>query len=209
MKKIFFLLSISTLALANIYENFSDFAYEKKPNKDFKIQEVKLVHFSKDNEDCLEILIEAKKVRIIKSYNVCQKFENDENFKAFLNKDFLELYNNNGKFVDENLRNLKNTMQDIMIYYKLRYSFGKDIKDMSKNPNLSILNIDEKKGGTLLYKINNQACVGIELAKHNSRMAMRVYGIENLDKKCKLFIQSPSFKDLSYTRTDFNWYYLE
>lgn len=72
-----------------------------------------------------------------------------------------------------------------MIYYKLRYSFSKDVKDMSKNKNLDILNI----GGTLLYKINNQACVGIELTRHDSRMAMKIYGIENLDKECKLFIQ--------------------
>ncbi|EAH8538230.1 hypothetical protein EWF09_08125, partial [Campylobacter jejuni] len=64
-------------------------------------------------------------------------------------------------------------------------------------------------GGTLLYKINNQACVGIELTRHDSRMAMKIYGIENLDKECKLFIQSPSFKDLSYTKKDFKWYYLE
>lgn len=46
--------------------------------------------------------------------------------------------------INENLQNLKNTMQDIMIYYKLRYSFSKDVKDMSKNKNLDILNIDEK-----------------------------------------------------------------
>lgn len=75
-------------------------------------------------------------------------------------------------------KNLKNTMQDIMIYYKLRYSFSKDVKDMSKNKNLDILNIDEKDGGTLLYKINNQTCVGIELTRHDSRMAMKIYGIE-------------------------------
>ncbi len=83
------------------------------------------------------------------------------------------------------------------------------VKDMSKNKNLDILNIDEKDGGTLLYKINNQACVGIELTRYDSRMAMKIYGIENLDKECKLFIQSPSFKDLSYTKKDFKWYYLE
>ncbi|EAJ4006669.1 hypothetical protein DAF46_03705 [Campylobacter jejuni] len=210
MKKcILIFFSLYSLSFANIYEKLNDFAYEKKPNKDFKIQEVKLVQFSQENKDCLELLIEASQVRILNSYNSCQKLSKDESFQKFLNEDFLKLYKNNGYLINENLQNLKNTMQDIMIYYKLRYSFSKDVKDMSKNKNLDILNIDEKDGGTLLYKINNQACVGIELTRHDSRMAMKVYGIENLDKECKLFIQSPSFKDLSYTKKDFKWYYLE
>ncbi|HEB8062425.1 TPA: hypothetical protein RZJ77_001694, partial [Campylobacter coli] len=116
---------------------------------------------------------------------------------------------NDGYIIHENLQDLKKAMQDIMIYYKLRFAFSDNIQDMSKNKNLSILNIDKKEGGTLLYKINNQACVGIELTRHNSRMAMKVYGIENLDKECKFFIQAPSFKNISFTKNDFKWYYLE
>ncbi|MFQ6342100.1 hypothetical protein [Campylobacter sp. VTCC 70190] len=206
---IFIFLSLYSLGFANIYEKLSDFAYEKKPNKDFKSYEVKLIEFSQDNKACLELLIQAEQVRILKSYNSCQALAKDENFQNFLNEDFLRLYKNDGYFVNKNLQELKKAMQDIMIYYKLRYSFSKDIGDMSRDKNLSILNIDEKKGGILLYKINNQACVGIELKEHNSKMAMKVYGIENLDKECKLFIQAPSFKELSYTQKDFKWYYLE
>jgi len=206
---IFIFLSLYSLSFANIYEKLSDFAYEKKPNKDFKSYEVKLVEFSQDNKACLELLIQAEQVRILKSYNSCQALAKDENFQNFLNEDFLKLYKNDGYFVNKNLQELKKAMQDIMIYYKLRYSFSKDIGDMSRDKNLSILNIDEKKGGILLYKINNQACVGIELKEHNSKMAMKIYGIENLDKECKLFIQAPSFKELSYTQKDFKWYYLE
>ncbi len=182
---------------------------KKKPNKDFKIQEVKLVQFLQDDKNCLELLIEAGRVRILKSYNECQKLSKDADFQKFLNEDFLRLYKNNGYSINENLQDLKRAMQDIMIYYKLRFAFSKNIQDMSKNKNLSILNIDEKEGGTLLYKINNQACVAIELVRHNSRMAMKVYGMENLDKECKLFIQAPSFKNISFTKNDFKWYYLE
>lgn len=141
MKKcILFFFSLYSLSFANIYEKLNDFAYEKKPNKDFKIQEVKLVQFSQENKDCLELLIEAGQVRILNSYNSCQKLSKDESFQKFLNEDFLKLYKNNGYLINENLQNLKNTMQDIMIYYKLRYSFSKDVKDMSKNKNLDILN---------------------------------------------------------------------
>ncbi|ECC0749764.1 hypothetical protein GN741_08065, partial [Campylobacter coli] len=186
MKKVFpILISLCSLSLANVYEKLNDFAYEKKPNKDFKIQEVKLVQFLQDDKNCLELLIEAGRVRILKSYNECQKLSKDADFQKFLNEDFLRLYKNNGYSINENLQDLKKAMQDIMIYYKLRFAFSKNIQDMSKNKNLSILNIDEKEGGTLLYKINNQACVAIELARHNSRMAMKVYGMENLDKECK------------------------
>lgn len=210
MKKVFpILISLCSLSLANVYEKLNDFAYEKKPNKDFKIQEVKLVQFLQDDKNCLELLIEAGQVRILKSYNECQKLSKDVDFQKFLNEDFLRLYKNNGYSINENLQDLKKAMQDIMIYYKLRFAFSKNIQDMSKNKNLSILNIDEKEGGTLLYKINNQACVAIELVRYNSRMAMKVYGMENLDKECKLFIQAPSFKNISFTKNDFKWYYLE
>lgn len=210
MKKILpILIGFCSLSFANVYEKLNDFAYEKKPNKDFKIQEVKLIQFSQDNKNCLDLLIEAGQVRILKSYNECQKLSKDTEFQKFLNEDFLNLYKNDGYIIHENLQDLKKAMQDIMIYYKLRFAFSDNIQDMSKNKNLSILNIDKKEGGILLYKINNQACVGIELTRHNSRMAMKVYGIENLDKECKFFIQAPSFKNISFTKNDFKWYYLE
>ncbi|HEF1256369.1 TPA: hypothetical protein R8Q87_000187 [Campylobacter coli] len=210
MKKILpILIGFCSLSFANVYEKLNDFAYEKKPNKDFKIQEVKLIQFSQNNKNCLDLLIEAGQVRILKSYNECQKLSKDTEFQKFLNDDFLKLYKNDGYIIHENLQDLKKAMQDIMIYYKLRFAFSDNIQDMSKNKNLSILNIDKKEGGILLYKINNQACVGIELARHNSRMAMKVYGIENLDKECKFFIQAPSFKNISFTKNDFKWYYLE
>ncbi|EAH9128238.1 TPA: hypothetical protein R4764_001656, partial [Campylobacter jejuni] len=82
MKKcILFFFSLYSLSFANIYEKLNDFAYEKKPNKDFKIQEVKLVQFSQENKDCLELLIEAGQVRILNSYNSCQKLSKDESFQ--------------------------------------------------------------------------------------------------------------------------------
>ncbi|MBM0637032.1 hypothetical protein LNU06_02580 [Campylobacter sp. VicNov18] len=209
MKTILLFFFSFSLSFANIYEKFNDFAYEKKSDQNFKIQEIKLVRFSQNNKACLDFIIQKDKIEILKSYDSCEKWSKDEIFLNYLNHDFLNLYKNNNDKINENLQALKNTLQDIMIYYKLRYVFSKDVKDMSKNTNLSVLNMDEKEGGILLYKINNQACVGIKLNKHNSKMAMKVYGIENADKECKLFIQSPFFKDLSYTKKDFKWYYLE
>lgn len=89
MKKVFpILISLCSLSLANVYEKLNDFAYEKKPNKDFKIQEVKLVQFLQDDKNCLELLIEAGQVRILKSYNECQKLSKDADFQNFLMKIF-------------------------------------------------------------------------------------------------------------------------
>ncbi len=89
MKKcILIFFSLYSLSFANIYEKLNDFAYEKKPNKDFKIQEVKLVQFSQENKDCLELLIEAGQVRILNSYNSCQKYLKMKVFKNFLMKIF-------------------------------------------------------------------------------------------------------------------------
>ncbi|EFT0310880.1 hypothetical protein HWF81_001349, partial [Campylobacter coli] len=108
MKKVFpILISLCSLSLANVYEKLNDFAYEKKPNKDFKIQEVKLVQFLQDDKNCLELLIEAGRVRILKSYNECQKLSKDADFQKFLNEDFLRLYKNNGYSINENLQDLK------------------------------------------------------------------------------------------------------
>ncbi|HEB7717360.1 TPA: hypothetical protein RZJ41_001488, partial [Campylobacter coli] len=137
MKKILLILiGFCSLSFANVYEKLNDFAYEKKPNKDFKIQEVKLVQFSQDNKKCLDLLIEAGQVRILKSYNECQKLSKDIEFQKFLNEDFLKLYKNDGYIIHENLQDLKKAMQDIMIYYKLRFAFSDNIQDMSKNKNL-------------------------------------------------------------------------
>ncbi|TKX32435.1 hypothetical protein [Campylobacter aviculae] len=210
MKKIAtIILSLYSLSYANIYEDLSDFAYKKNSDKNFKVESAKIVHFFKNSKECLDLLIGPNQVQILKTYNSCKNLEKDLNFNNFLNHDFLTLYKNDGQMIRQITRDLKNAMQDIMIYYKLHYSFSQNKDDMSKNPNLDILNIDPKEGGTLLYKVNNQACVGIELLRHNSKMAMKIYGIENLDKKCKLFIESPDFKNISYTMKDFNWYYLE
>lgn len=88
-EKVYFnFFSLYSLSFANIYEKLNDFTYEKKPNKDFKIQEVKLVQFSQENKDCLELLIEASQVRILNSYNSCQKLSKDESFQKFSMKIF-------------------------------------------------------------------------------------------------------------------------
>ena len=72
-KWILIFLNLYSLSFANIYEKLNDFAYEKKPNKDFKVEEAKLVRFSQENKDCLELLVEDSRVRILNTYNSCQK----------------------------------------------------------------------------------------------------------------------------------------
>lgn len=208
MKYLFFLIVSYNFIFANIFESLKDFAYDKKVNQNISIKKAEILSFYDNKNPCIELLITDNEVSILKTFDSCKKL-NNATFLEFLNKDFLSLYQDKQLTLKKELKNLKNAMQDIMIYYKLHCSFSKDIKDMSKNQNLTILNIDEKEGGVLLYKINNQACIGIELQKINNRMAMKVYGIENLDRQCKILIDSPSFKNLSYSKKDFNLYYLE
>lgn len=202
--KIFLTLCLPLMLLANIYEEFSDFAYEKRAGQGFKISDVKLVDFYQNEKFCLQILIDSKEVRVIKNSIKCENLAKDKSFLDFLNNDFLSLYHQDDTALQKELLSLKKVMRDIMVYYKLRLKFD---KAMIKDPNISILKLDEN-GGTLLYKINNQACVGIELFKEN-KMKMKIYGIENLDKKCKFFISSPAFKELSYTKNEFRLYVLE
>ncbi|MPV82103.1 hypothetical protein GC020_06615, partial [Campylobacter hepaticus] len=64
MKKIILLFfNLYILSFANTYEKFNDFAYEKKSNKNFKIQELQLVTFFKNKQNCLEFLIEKDQIR--------------------------------------------------------------------------------------------------------------------------------------------------
>ena len=206
MKKLVLLLFLKCLALANVYEILSDFAYEKSQNKELKITDAKLLSLKQNQKPCLEILLTQNEVFILKAYQICKNLENDKAFKAFLNNDFLSLYKNKPDLSE--LNSIKNAMRELMIYYKLHFSFAKNLSDMSKNKNLRILNLNEN-GGILLYKINEQDCVTFELSKHNNKMSMIIYGLENLDKKCKILVNSPSFKELSYTKNGFVRYYLE
>ncbi|MBS4240781.1 hypothetical protein [Campylobacter vulpis] len=192
------------MLLANIYKEFSDFAYEKKAGQGFKISDVKLVDFYQNKEFCLQMLIGAKEVRVLKNSVKCEKLAKDKSFLTFLNGDFLSLYHQDDTALQKELQSLKKAMRDIMVYYKLRLKLD---KAMIKDSNVSILKLDEN-GGTLFYKINHQACVGIELFKED-KMKMKIYGIENLDKECKFFISSPAFKELSYTKNEFRLYVLE
>ncbi|WP_270960301.1 hypothetical protein [Campylobacter upsaliensis] len=189
--------------LANVYEEFSDFAYEKV-GRNFTLSEAKVVDYYQNKNFCLQLLVMPKKVMILKNSLECADLVKDESFLEFLNQDFLSLYYKDTNTLKKELDALKKVMQDIMVYYKIHSRFD---EGMIKNPNLNILKLDEN-GGTLLYKINNQACVGIELFKEN-KMKMKIYGIENLDKKCKFFISSPAFKELSYTKNEFRLYVLE
>ncbi|MEE6591673.1 diacylglycerol kinase, partial [Campylobacter coli] len=43
-----------------------------------------LLQFLQDDKNCLELLIEAGRVRILKSYNECQKLSKDADFQKFL-----------------------------------------------------------------------------------------------------------------------------
>lgn len=202
--KFFLSLCLPLMLFANIYEEFSDFAYEKRAEQNFKISDVKLVDFYQNKEFCLQMIIGPKEVRVIQNSTKCEKFAKDKSFLDFLNHDFLSLYQKDNAALQKELQSLKKAMRDIMVYYKLRLKLD---KAMIKNSNISILELDEK-GGTLLYKINNQVCVGIELFKED-KMKMKIYGIENLDKECKFFIASPAFKELSYTKNAFRLYALE
>lgn len=209
MKFLLFLCLSFAFAFSNIYEKLSDFAYEKKPNKDIKLQESRVLSVQDKGKDCVELLITKDKVRILQVFDACQNLQKDQNFKDFLESDFLKLYQDDKEFIMTHLKSLQRIMQDLMLYYKLHFSFSNELEKMSKNPNLSILKLDEKEGGTLLFHVDNEACVSIELARTTGKMAMRIQGIENLNKECKIFIHSPAFKQLSFTKKDFIIYALE
>ncbi|WP_279042114.1 hypothetical protein [Campylobacter helveticus] len=192
------------MLLANVYEEFSDFAYEKRAGGNFNLSEVRLVDYYKNKKFCLQMIVSSKEVSILKSSLECEKLAKDKSFLEFLNRDFLNLYHKDTNALKKELEALKKVMRDIMVHYKLWLKFD---ENMIKEPNLSILNLNQD-GGTLLYKINNQACVGIELFKEE-KAKIKIYGIENLDKECKFFISSPAFKELSYSESGFRLYVLE
>lgn len=205
MKKITLLLLIYSLSYANIYEILNNFAYDKK-SENIAIEKVNLVHFSYKKEKCVDFIIKDNEINILNTFNSCKNLKEDESFIHYLNQNFLPLYKQDNKFILQTIAEIQNIMRDIMVYYKIYYNLD---QNMIRNNKIQILSLDKKNGGLLLYKLNQEVCVGIELGKHNEKMAMKIYGIENLEKQCHMLINSPIFKNLSYTKNDFKWYYLD
>lgn len=199
--KIFFILFFVCFAQADIYEQLSDFAYTKKSNKNIKIKKALIADIYQNNKKCLKILIQDNKIDVLNYFNECKKINNDA-FLSFLNNDFLKLYKNDLISTNKYIKELKNIMQDIMISYKINNNFN------INNKNLNILNLNNKIGGIILFKVNNQDCVAIKIFKEKEKMIMNINGIENLDKECKILINSPEFKDLSYANNNYKMYYL-
>lgn len=207
MKNLVFILLFFSFVFADIYEELRDFAYEKKSNKNIKIKEAKVVEFSRKDEKCLELLIQRNHIEILRIFNSCKTLEQDEGFKNFIEKDFFGLYQDSNSTAVENFKKIQNAIQDIMVYYKLRRTLG---QNMSRDSNLvAVKEIDHERGGTLVYKIDNQACVRIEFFKKEDRMTMRIGGIENPNEGCKILLNSPKFKELSLEKGEFKLYSLE
>lgn len=206
MKKSTLLPLLFTFAFADIYQELSNFAYEKKPNQNIKVRELKLIEFTPDKEKCLELLIDQEQIRILRSFNSCKVLERDERFKNFLEKDFFSLYQSDDSTMLENVKRIKNIMQNIMVHYKLRRTLG---ENMSPDPNLTSVQMDENKGGTLAYKINDKACVYIELFRKEDKMTMKVYGTKDPDGECRVLVNSPQFKEFSLVGKEPKFYPLE
>lgn len=204
MKKIFILFCICVSLMADIYEELNDYAY-KKSGANFKSEKVDLLSFYKDGQKCVDLLLGSKNIRVLEGFYSCKDLEKDKNFENFLNKEFLILYQSDRSELDKEMQRLRQLMRDIMVHYKLYHRLD---KNMVKNSAVEFLKL-EKNEANLLFRINKQACVGIEIFKEKNKMAMKIYGIENLDKSCKFFISSPFFKELSYTSKAFRLYYLE
>lgn len=190
--------------MADLYEEFNDYAYTKN-DENFKRKKVELLSFYKNGQKCVDLLIDSKKVRVLESFLPCKNLDKDKNFEDFLNKEFLTLYQSDTVELNKSMALLRQIMRDIMVHYRLYHKLD---KNMVKSASVDFLNLKEDSAN-LLFKINKQACVQIELFKNQNKMAMKIYGIENLDKACKFFISSPYFKELSYTNKDFKLYYLE
>ncbi|TEY00937.1 hypothetical protein [Campylobacter sp. US33a] len=207
-KLILVLILAKTFILANIFETLNDFAYSKSSNTQIQSQDVKLLTLYDKGQKCAQILVSKNEIIPFIFFDACKKFEKSDSFEQFLNSDFKELYFSDNKEISNAIKQIQATMQDIMLSYKL----NRDIKGtMSKNPNLTFLEpFDFEKGGTLLYKVDNQACVLFKIFNNiNGKKILQIQGMENLNKSCKLIINSPQFKSLSYNFRDFNSYILE
>ena len=202
--KVFILALFSgCIASANIYDTLKDFSYIKQSNKNIKIQKAQIIDvYDDNNEKCMKILIEDNNISVLEFQNKCLKFKNND-FYSFLNNEFLKIYNSDLNSTNKYLWELKNIIKDIMVSYKINKNFN------IKSNNVKILNLNNKDGGIILFKVNNQDCAYIKIFKENNKMKMSIEGIENLDKECKIFIDSPDFKNLSYTNNSAIIYDLE
>lgn len=207
--KIFLFILLAGFLHANIYEKLNDFAYSKQNSFDLRVNKALFVELKEGKEPCLDFVISNDKVFIIQKHQVCKDINNTI-LNDYLNTEFIRLYKKDFSEVKKELFNIKNIMREIMLYYSLNHNFGKDIKEISRNKNLEVLNLKPDTGGKILYRINGEVCVVFDLSMNkNSEAILQVHGIENLEKACKELISSPEFKDLSYTKKGMREYKLK
>ncbi|AJC86384.1 hypothetical protein [Campylobacter sp. RM16704] len=201
---------IGIFVYANIYEDLNDFAYNKQNTLNLNANQALFLEYKKNKQACVDIVLAKDKVYVVKIYPLCENL-NKKSLNEYLNTQFISLYTKDLSKLRREIAEIKNIMRDFMIYYTLNQSFTNDIKKMSKNGKLQVYNkLDEKKGGKILYKINNKACVIFDLyLDENLQASMQISGMENLDKACMELISSPEFKDLSFSKKDMRKYKLK
>lgn len=201
---------ILSLGANEIYSILNDFAFEKKESKNLNIVESRVLTLKKDNQKCLEILLNDKEVRILNIFEYCENLSKNSAFKAYLENEFFDLYKNDySEFINLQIKNLQRAMQDIMLYYKLHLTFTNDLKTMSKLDNLKLENLDKKEGGNIYFLVENRACVELSFLRINEKMAMFVKALKSNEKNCQILTNSPSFKQLSLIKDEVKSYILD
>ncbi|HEC1804096.1 TPA: hypothetical protein R1720_001061, partial [Campylobacter lari] len=179
--KILLLLFIGFFSYANIYEDLNDFAYNKQNTLNLNSSQALFLEYKQNKQACADIVLTKNKAFVIKIYPLCENL-NEKSLNEYLNTQFISLYAKDLSKLRKEMADIKNIMRDFMIYYTLHQSFAKEIKKMSKNDKLQTYKLDEKKGGKILYKVNNQACVIFDLyLDENLQASMQISGMENLD----------------------------
>lgn len=207
--KILLLLFMGIFSYANIYEDLSDFAYNKQNTLNLSSSQALFLEYKQNKQACVDIVLAKNKAFVVKIYPLCENL-NEKSLNEYLNMQFISLYTKDLSKLRKEITDIKNIMRDFMIYYTLHQSFANEIKKMSKNDKLQAYELDEKKGGKILYKVNDQACVIFDLyLDENLQASMQISGMENLDKTCMELISSPDFKDLSFTKEGMRKYKLK
>ncbi|OCX42285.1 hypothetical protein A7X81_03560 [Campylobacter ornithocola] len=200
---------MSIFSYANIYEELSDFAYNKQNTLNLNTNQALILEYKKNKQACVDIVLANDKAYVVKIYPLCENL-NEKSLNEYLNTQFISLYTKDLSKLRKEISDIKNIMRDFMIYYTLHQTFADDIKKMSKNNKLQVHELNEKTGGKILYKINDKACVVFDLyLDENLQASMQVSGMENLDKTCMELISSPDFKDLSFTKESMRKYKLK
>ncbi|HEC1775410.1 TPA: hypothetical protein R1726_001355, partial [Campylobacter lari] len=86
--KILLLLFAGIFSYANIYEDLSDFAYNKQNTLNLNSSQALFLEYKQNKQACVDIVLAKDKAFVVKIYPLCENL-NEKSLNEYLNTQFI------------------------------------------------------------------------------------------------------------------------